>query len=315
MKRDLFRRYVWLIDVIRHAKKITFEEISGLWEKSPLNGDHSPLALRTFHNHRDAIEHLFGIKIVCDRSDHNRYYVSDDDRAESTRLKVWMLQTLSLSNLITKSENVENRIVMDVTPEEKFGLSTIIEAMKRNTKVRLVYSIPTSEEHRTEFLVDPYCVRFWSRAWFMLAKEEKTGKMLVFDLARVMSLEMTDQPFVYEEGFFPMEFFKNYYGMDVDPALSPVKIRLKVGGRTRDMIRTQPLHQSQKEIMAGLESSIFEYYFVPSDDFKRAVLSMGDDVEVIGPQELRDEILERIRHMAEKYSPETELSDIRMAVN
>lgn len=139
--------------------------------------------------------------------------------------------------------------------------------------------------------------------------------MLVFDLARVMSLEMTDQPFVYEEGFFPMEFFKNYYGMDVDPALSPVKIRLKVGGRTRDMIRTQPLHQSQKEIMAGLESSIFEYYFVPSDDFKRAVLSMGDDVEVIGPQELRDEILERIRHMAEKYSPETELADIRMAVN
>lgn len=302
MKRDLFRKYVWLIDVIRHAKKITFEEISGLWKNSPLNSDHSPLALRTFHNHRDAIEHLFGIKIVCDRSDHNRYYVADDDGVQSTKLKVWMLQTLSLSNLITKSGNVENRIVVDITPEEKFGLTSIIEAMKKNTKVRIVYSIPATEDHRTEFLVDPYCVRFWNRAWFMLAKEDKTGKMLVFDLARVMSIEMTDIPFSYQESFYPAEFFRNYYGMDVDPTLAPVRIRLKVGGRTRDMIRTQPLHSSQKEIMANLDSSIFEYYFVPSDDFKRAVLSMGDDVEVLGPEELREEILERIRHMAAKYT-------------
>lgn len=301
MKRDLFRRYVWLIDVVRHAKKITYEEISNLWKNSPLNGDHSPLALRTFHNHREAIEHLFGIKILCDRSDHNQYYVADENAPESTRLKVWMLQTLSLSNLITKSGNVENRIVVDITPEEKFGLTTIIEAMKQDRILRIVYTIPTTERQKTELYVAPYCVRFWNRAWFLLAKEEDTGNMLVFDLARVLSLDITEKKFEYDSNFTPSEFFKNYYGMDVDSSLKPVPIRMRVGGTTRDMIRTLPLHTSQKELMADFDSSIFEYFFVPSDDFKKSVLAMGPDVEVLSPKELRSEITSLIMHMAGKY--------------
>lgn len=308
MKRDLFRRYVWLVDVIRHAKKITYEEISNLWKNSPLNADHTPLALRTFHNHREAIENLFGIRILCDRSDHNRYYVADDYSMSSTKLKVWMLQTLSLSNLVNAtSSNVESRIVLDITPEEKFGLTTVIEAMKKNMQVKLTYSIPTAD-NRTEFIVGPYCVRFWNRGWYVLGKCVNTGKMLVFDLARVLNLTMLDTPFEYTEGFSPAEFFKNYYGMEIDPELNPVKIRLKVQGKTRDIIRTLPLHTSQKEIMAHFDSSIFEYYFVPSPDFKQTVLSMGTDVEVIAPLELRREIKEQIERMANNYESEASYS-------
>lgn len=304
MKRDLFRRYVWLVDVIRHAKKLTYEEISNLWKNSTLNADHSPLALRTFHNHREAIENLFGIRILCDRSDRNRYYVADDTNMSSTKLKVWMLQTLSLSNIVSSTSNLGSRIVLDITPEEKFGLTTVIEAMKNNFQVKLTYSIPTAD-NRTEFTVGPYCVRFWNRGWYVLGKCVDTGKMLVFDLARVLSLTLTDKPFVYTEGFSPAEFFKNYYGMEIDPGLNPIKIRLKVEGKTRDIIRTLPLHTSQKEILAHMDCSIFEYYFVPSPDFKQTVLSMGTDVEVISPLELRREIKDQIDRMAENYETDS----------
>lgn len=301
MKRDLFRRYVWLIDVIRHAKKITFEEISNLWKNSPLNEDHSPLALRTFHNHREAIEHLFGIRILCDRSDHNRYYVADDNAMSPTKLKVWMLQTLSVSNIISKTSNVENRIVVDVTPEENFGLTAIINAMKQNHLVKLSYSLPV-ENNRTELMVEPYCVRFWNRTWYLLARTHDSAKMVVFDLGRVISVENSDESFVYDDKFTPYEFFRNYYGMDIDPTLAPVPIRLRVGGRTRDIIRTQPLHQSQKELMVEYSTSVFEYYFVPSDDFKKTILSMGTDVEVLSPTELRNDICQQIKRMAQTYN-------------
>lgn len=301
MKRDLFRRYVWLIDVVRHAKKITFEEISNLWKNSPLNEDHSPLALRTFHNHREAIEHLFGIRILCDRSDHNQYYVADDNAMSPTKLKVWMLQTLSVSNIINKSSNVENRIVVDVTPEEKFGLTAIINAMKQNHLVKLSYSLPV-EDNRSELMVEPYCVRFWNRTWYLLARTHDSEKMVVFDLGRVISVENSDETFVYDDKFTPYEFFRNYYGMDIDTTLAPVPIRLRVGGRTRDIIRTQPLHSSQKELMVEYSTSVFEYYFVPSDDFKKTILSMGTDVEVLSPTELRNDISEQITRMAETYN-------------
>ena len=124
MKRDLFRRYVWLVDVVRHAKKITYEEISELWKKSPLNTDHSPLALRTFHNHREAIAQLFGIQILCNRSDHEYYIPQDDEHGSETKLRVWMLQTLSLSNLSSQSDVMDDRVLLDITPEERHGLAT-----------------------------------------------------------------------------------------------------------------------------------------------------------------------------------------------
>ena len=66
MAKNLFNRYVWLVNTIYEAGKITFEEISNRWERSAL-GDGAPLPLRTFHNHRKEIEALFDINIECNK--------------------------------------------------------------------------------------------------------------------------------------------------------------------------------------------------------------------------------------------------------
>ena len=301
MKRDLFRRYVWLVDVVRHAKKITFEKISQLWESSPLNVDRSPLALRTFHNHRDAIEHLFGIRILCDRSDHNQYYVADDDTLDTTRLKVWMLQTLSLSNTINKADSVENRTVLDITPEEKFGLMTVIDAMKNGKVININYSIPTSD-NKTSIDVEPYCVRFWRSGWYIIGKDTETDRMHAFDLVRIISISETQYSFHYPNDFSPSDFLKKFYGMDIDTTTPVENIQVKVFGKVRDKIRTLPFHVSQKEVMSGKDYSIFEYQLAPSEDFREAILSYGTGMEVITPQSLRDKIAEQVCEMAKMYA-------------
>lgn len=308
MKRDLFRRYVWLVDVIRHAEKITYEEISNLWKTSPLNTDQSPLALRTFHNHREAIEHLFGIRILCNRSDHNRYYVADDNNMDTTRLKVWMLQTLSLSNIINRANDVEKRIVLDITPEEKFGLTNVIEAMKHNKVVSLVYSVPT-DGLRTMFDIAPYCLRYWKNTWYVLGRDMKTNRMLAFDLARVLNLTATDTVFEYPENFSPAEYFKKYYGMDMTESHEPDQIRIRLSGKNRDMVRTLPLHPSQKEIMADLDSSIFEYHIIPSNDFISAILAMGSEAEVVSPLSLRQRVSDIVRDMVRLYAEASAIAE------
>lgn len=315
MKRDLFRRYVWLVDTIRHARKITFERIDNLWMHSPLNVDHSPLALRTFHNHREAIEHLFGIRILCDRSDHNQYYVADDDNIDSTRLKVWMLQTLSLSNVIEKADNVENRIVLDITPGEKFGLTTVIEAMKQNKVVQISYSILTSE-NSTTISVCPYCVRYWKSTWYIIAKALDSDRMLAFDLARVLSITITDKSFVYPADFSSAEFLRKFYGMDIDSTLPVETIQIKVFGSTRDKVRTLPFHVSQKEILSDRYFSIFEYRLVPSPDFIQAVLANGTDMEVLCPGSLRETIREKINQMGRFYAePAAQLQSVGISAH
>lgn len=301
MKRDLFRRYVWLIDTVRHAKKIQFEDIAERWLNTPMNADHSQLALRTFHNHRHAIENLFGIRISCDRGDNNRYYIADWPKGNATKLKVWMLQKLSFSGLDEDTDPVKHRIILDLPPEEKYGLTTIIEAIQKNRVIRLVCAIPTPD-NKTSLLIAPYCLRYWRGQWFILGKDIETDLLHAFNFDRVLDISFSDKYFEFPRDFSPEIFFRDFFGMDVNDKKLPEVVRLKIGGRTRDEVRTFPLHDSQKEIMTQQDYSIFELYLVPSEKFQTTILSHGTDTEVVYPESLRQKIGEQIRDMAERYA-------------
>lgn len=79
MKSDLFRKYIWLADTIYRNKRVKFAEINRLWQSSSLS-EGKPMALRTFHNHRAAIEELFDINIGCDQRT-KEYFIENGDVA------------------------------------------------------------------------------------------------------------------------------------------------------------------------------------------------------------------------------------------
>ena len=48
MAKNLFKRYIWLVDAIYQAGKITFNDINDKWERSSLS-DGNSLPKKTFH--------------------------------------------------------------------------------------------------------------------------------------------------------------------------------------------------------------------------------------------------------------------------
>lgn len=300
MKRDLFRRYVWLVDIVRNGNRPTFDEISNAWDHATINVERAPLALRTFHNHRDAIEALFGIRILCNRSDHNRYYIAEDKGSSATRLKVWMIQTLSLSNTIYRASSLEDRFILDMAPEEKSGLLTVIEAIKEGKCLDILYSLP-DPDGKTKFRLQPYCIRFWNSSWYVFGKDVEKNTMRAFDIGRTVSFKVANVRFNYPVYFNPKDYFKKFFGMEIDESLQPEAIRLKVSGYSRDMLRTLPLHESQKEVMAARDYSIFSYEFAPTEDFISKVLSMGVNCEVVSPEDLRTKVKDRVTAMLSAY--------------
>ena len=76
MAKDLFHRYVWLLDTINFRPNISFDEVNNLWKDSSLNDSGKDLPLRTFHNHRYAIRNEFSVDIACDRKT-NLYYIDN----------------------------------------------------------------------------------------------------------------------------------------------------------------------------------------------------------------------------------------------
>ncbi len=302
MKRDLFRRYVWLVDVIRNAKSITYEEISELWKESPLNTDHSPLALRTFHNHREAIHQLFGIRILCNRSDHEYYIQQEGSHGSETKLRVWMLQTLALQSLASQDGDIDDRIMLDITPEEKHGLAAVFEAMRTNNVIAIRYpEINCDSVRRTTVVLEPYCLRFWHHDWYLLGKNTDNDKLEVYPLGSVLQVQILDRKFSYPAGFSPREFFRNYFGVEGDDNREPLNIRVRIKGDNRQVLRLNPLHVSQREVLTEPDSSIFDYLLVPSPKFISYILSLGPKAEIIAPASLRQEMLQTLHKMLSLY--------------
>ena len=87
MAKGLFDRYIWLIDTIYRAGKITFEEINKRWLRTEMsNGEEIPL--RTFHNHRKAIETMFDINIECNKRSGYYYYIENADDIDKDNLEL-----------------------------------------------------------------------------------------------------------------------------------------------------------------------------------------------------------------------------------
>ena len=66
-------------------------------------------------------------------------------------------------------------------------------------------------------------------------------------------------------------------------------------------LRTLPLHHSQKEISTTNDYSDYEYFVVPTFDFRQAILKEGSELEVLEPQSFRDEIKEELTKTINRY--------------
>jgi hypothetical protein len=94
------------MNTLLQYKQLTFEEINVLWMGSCL-GDGTPLPLRTFHQHKNAVEELFGVEIKCNPSNGYKYYISTLDTLKNDSIRKWLLNSFTLSNMITAGHNMK----------------------------------------------------------------------------------------------------------------------------------------------------------------------------------------------------------------
>ena len=92
------------------------------------------------------------------------------------------------------------------------------------------------------------------------------------------------------------------HGARVYPDMKPETVILKVSARQAKYFRSLPLHQSQEVVEETPEFTLFKYFITPDYDFKQDVLSFGDSIEVLEPQELRTAIGDMVRKLNDKYN-------------
>ena len=138
MAKNLLNKYVWLVETIYKAKKISFEEINQRWLDNDLSED-KPLSIRTFHKWRQSIEEMFGLLIENENSGQYRYYIQNADELKSGSMRSWLFNTLTVSNLMMDSVNIKDKILFEEIPDGEQFLPMILEALKKNQVLEMTY--------------------------------------------------------------------------------------------------------------------------------------------------------------------------------
>ena len=113
----LFKEYIWLVNTIHHAGRISLRDINKKWMRTEMSGG-VELARTTFNRHKEAIEDIFGIFIDCNRRDGYRYYIGNENALREDSVQNWMLSTLTVNNIIGESLNLQHRIVLENIPSD-----------------------------------------------------------------------------------------------------------------------------------------------------------------------------------------------------
>ena len=299
MAKDSFKRYIWLLDTIQRFGRITLKDLKAKWEKSSVNDEGKPLAERTFANYRANIEQIFNIEIKCDRAT-NEYFIDNEYDLNGNSIRDWMLNSLSLRNLLNESVGLHERLIIEDVPSSHRFLTVIIDAMRDNRRVCISYKGYNMSDYQDMF-IHPYCLRLFKRRWYIIAYSEYSKGNRLFMLDRARSVEVLTDSFTMPEDFDAEEYFNDIYGVRQTDRSEMTKVVLKVNANRCDLLRNLPLHPSQKEIETTPEYSIFKVELKPNFDLKQELISYLDALEVLEPVSLRDELRMTIKSMYRKY--------------
>ena len=294
-----FNRYIWLLNMLLQHKQLAYEEINALWKESCL-GNGTPLPLRTFHQHKNAVEELFGIEIKCNPSNGYKYYISTPDALKNDSIRKWLLNSFTLSNMITAGHNMKERIMFEDIPRGTEYLQTVIEAMQKSKELQIDYQ--QFYGHRKIYNIQPYAMKVYHQRWYVVGYIKELGGIRNIALDRTLEMNLLDTPFKLPKNFNAKKYYANTVGIYVNEELNPVKVKIRAYGVQIEYLRSLPLHSSQKESASKYgEFCDFEYKLCLTPELSTHILSMGENVEVLEPVELREEIKRRICLIYKKY--------------
>lgn len=296
-------RYIWLLDTLLNSNPLTIDEINMLWEDCPTS-DGQPIPLRTFHEHRKGIKEMFGVEIVCDRSRGNVYYVKNPEVLDEQRLSKWLLRKYSIPQDFATFNGMKDRIMLEEIPLGTAFLDSIIEAMKQNLELQVDYQRfeNEKEEHLQMFHIQPYALRAFNHRWYLLGYLKEQNGLRTIALDRILDLKVLTDSFKLPEDFDVRKYFANVVGIYMNKDLPIVKVKIRAYGIQAEYLRSTPLHKSQSEGKSKHgEFADFTYRLCVTPELVSLLLAMGDKVEVLEPEELREEMKKRIGNMINIY--------------
>jgi predicted DNA-binding transcriptional regulator YafY len=146
--------------------------------------------------------------------------------------------------------------------------------------------------------IHPYFLKQYNNRWFLFGLNDYSKRISILALDRIDDLKETRIDFIPNTIIDLDEYFKNIIGITKENG--PIEnVRLQFSKNRFPYVETKPIHSSQKIIDHA--NRIIEINVIPNKELLTTILTFGNDIEVLSPEHIRNEIRAIIEDSLSKY--------------
>lgn len=295
--------------------------------------DRMSFSKKTIHNDLNFLRENFQVEILAHKIGKRIYYTYKDasmtidnqplapDELEKFKKAIITLSSISgrpefdyISDILPRLEtsldiDIESEPIISYENNNELKNSHLVQELynhiRRKNVLKLDYVDFHGEGHN--YLLHPYFLKQYNSRWYLFGLDERMEKKgfspLNIALDRIQNLKTVDESFVENTRFDFRNYFDNIIGVTKFKEKDEVKVEFRVHPSFAKYIITKPIHPEQRPLKLNEDD---EYYYSsillkPNHELYNTILSYGEKVEIIGPENVRAEMSNRVLEMYNLY--------------
>lgn len=189
-------------------------------------------------------------------------------------------------------------------PDERYTaiFNSVARGWAEGRVLEITYDSGSGEARRTRvrpYLLEPLAT---GRSIYLIGYDETAGAMRTYKIERIRQAILTMDRYEIPEDFDPARYLAYSWGIWSSDQAPPVEVRLRFDPVVADRVKETVWHRTQElsDLPGGGVEMVVQVAGVV--EIRPWILSWGNQVEVIGPPELREAVATATRGAGERYA-------------
>lgn len=177
------------------------------------------------------------------------------------------------------------------------NLEKLYSAIKENRTLKIIYE--PFERESFERMIKPVLLKQANNRWFLFAWEEGKETIQNLPLDRIISLIFWHKEIKIKQIFDSKNYFEDIIGVR-NKEVKVETILFKVKKKRAFYVKTKKIHHTQEEVNQDENSITFQISVKPNDEMWAKFMELIEDVEIISPPAIREEMKSKINKIWER---------------
>ncbi|KOA18211.1 HTH domain protein [Clostridium homopropionicum DSM 5847] len=184
-------------------------------------------------------------------------------------------------------------------------ISKINYSMSRGKVISIKY-FSMNRNSEVEIKLNPYTIFCKNGIWYLIAYCHSTNRERIFDVCRIKQLKITNDIFIKPRNFSLKDYLKSFRNLHLE---GKIRVKVKFNKAITEFIEEGKWLMDQQIEKTSDGNTIFHTFVNELGEIKSWLLGFGTKVEVLEPEELRNDIHKEIAGMAKLYIKDFMISE------